>query len=288
MALCKKKLVGFLPAALFLAFALMLGVVAVSPFVAFAQAQATISINPNLPGVYSISTDGPCGWIVNFYNFALILSGILAFGAVVYGGFLYSTSAGNAHKQSEGTSFIWSALLGLLLLGGAYLILKTVNPALVKCSLPTLSGVNVAATTGGGGGVGSGAGNSPGGQPTSGNCASGQCQTLPNCTQSSRVNCGGAAGMVSTLSCIQQKDPNFTVSEGYPPTVQHTSAGHSNGCSVDTVVPNGCAGVQQLLNAAAQCGATTLNEYSGCNGKVYGTTTGNNVHINAVKGAGGC
>jgi len=114
------------------------------------QLATTLSINPNLPGITNISTAGPAGWIASFYTFALILSGILAFGAVVYGGFLYATSAGNAHRQEQGTSFIWSALLGLLLLGGAYLILKTINPALIKLQNPTLSAVNVQATTGSG------------------------------------------------------------------------------------------------------------------------------------------
>ena len=106
-----------------------------------AQAQATISISPNIPGINNVSTAGPCGWIVNFYTFALIFAGILAFGAIVYGGIKYSISAGNASQQSEGRSWIWSALIGLLLLAGAYLILRTINPNLVNLQNPTLSAV---------------------------------------------------------------------------------------------------------------------------------------------------
>src|SRR5665213_1497883 len=89
---------------------------------------AAITINPNLPGVTNVSTAGPAGWVASFYNFALIISGILAFGAIVFGGFKYATSAGNPTGQSEGRAWIWSALLGLLLLGAAYLILQTINP----------------------------------------------------------------------------------------------------------------------------------------------------------------
>lgn len=263
-------------------------------FILTAHAQATITINPNIPGVANVSASGPCGWIVGFYNFALIIAGILAFGAIVYGGVKYAISAGNASQQSEGRSWIFSALIGILLLAGAYLILYTVNPGLTKCALPTLT---IAQSSSGGIVTPSGGSiNTAPPAPTSGTCASGQCQILPNCTPTQgnpvtgagAINCGGAQGMVNTLTCIQQADPNFSVSEGYPPTVQHTSAGHNNGCSVDTVVSGGCAGVAALQAAATQCGATSLNEYSSCGGKTFGTTTGNNVHINAQAGQGGC
>jgi len=141
----------------------LLCALAAFPIFAFANSPATITINPNIPGVYNVSTVGPCGWIVNFYTFALIIAGILAFGAIVYGGFKYATSAGNASKQSEGRSWIWAALIGVLLLGGAYLILYTINPNLVKCSLPMLSGVNIASSGVGSGNNGIGGGNPFGG-----------------------------------------------------------------------------------------------------------------------------
>lgn len=108
---------------------------------------ATISINSNLPGLTNISTVGPAGWVKAFYVFALIFSGILAFGAIVYGGFRYATSAGNASKQSEGRAWIWSSLIGLLLLGGAYLILLTINPNLVNLQNPALTTISVPAPT---------------------------------------------------------------------------------------------------------------------------------------------
>jgi hypothetical protein len=103
---------------------------------------ATISVSPSIPGLTNISTTGPAGWVNAFYRFALIFSGILAFGAIVYGGIKYAVSAGNASSQSEGRAWIWSALIGLLLLAGAYLILRTINPNLVNLRNPTLSTVN--------------------------------------------------------------------------------------------------------------------------------------------------
>ena len=87
----------------------------------------------------AVTTSTPPGAFVSgFYTFALMIGGVLAFGAIVWGGVLYAASAGNPGKQSDGKEWIKSALLGLLLLAGAYLILYTINPNLVNLSLPTL------------------------------------------------------------------------------------------------------------------------------------------------------
>src|ERR1700722_2602243 len=115
-----------------------------NPFVPKALAAA---INVNLPGVSGVSTGGPTNWVVSFYNFALIISGVLALGAIVYGGFMYATSAGNASRQSEGRSWISSALLGLLLLGGAWLILNTINPNLTHLQIAPISSITTPTST---------------------------------------------------------------------------------------------------------------------------------------------
>lgn len=108
-----------------------------------AQAVTITPIATGLPGTTSNCSDpsamvcNPAAYINDFYSFALLIGGILAFGAVVYGGILYMTSAGNPSGQHEGREWIESALLGLLLLAGAYLILNIINPNLTKLSLPT-------------------------------------------------------------------------------------------------------------------------------------------------------
>lgn len=110
-----------------------------------------ISVSPTLPNAQYPTSAGPAGWVANFYNFALLISGVLAFGAVVYGGILYLTAAGNPSRQGEGREWIESALIGVLLLAGAYLILRVVNPAIVNINnaLPSnLPSIN----TGGAGG----------------------------------------------------------------------------------------------------------------------------------------
>jgi formate hydrogenlyase subunit 3/multisubunit Na+/H+ antiporter MnhD subunit len=101
---------------------------------------AAITISPNLPGPLNTTPTGssPGAYIKNFYSYALFLSGLLAFGAIVYGGIKYAIARGNPSGESEAKQWIWSALLGMLLLAGAYIILFTINPNLVNLALPTL------------------------------------------------------------------------------------------------------------------------------------------------------
>jgi len=75
-------------------------------------------------------------YITSLYQFGIGISGILAVGMIVFGAILYSTSAGQGDRQREGKDMITSALWGILLLFGAYLILKTINPDLVLLREP--------------------------------------------------------------------------------------------------------------------------------------------------------
>src|SRR5258708_39988061 len=102
----------------------------------FLTAFADTQINVNLPGSHTTSTIP--GVIANFYQFALIAAGILAFGAIVYGGVRYAAGRGNPAAESEAKSWINNALLGLLLLAGAWIVLYTINPQLVTLGTPGL------------------------------------------------------------------------------------------------------------------------------------------------------
>ena len=253
---------------------------------------AVTQISLNIPGTNNASVLGSGAFVANFYQFALMIGGILAFGVIVYGGVRYMASAGNPSGRSDAKEWIEAALLGLLLLVGAYFVLNVINPQLTTLALPALTPVNI--TTGG----------VPGGVPPSGGvpatgCAGSGCQNLTSdglaCKPASQqpngqASCAAAPQMVNTLNCVQGKvgSGDFTVSESMPPTVPHESSCHQNGCCVDTTLNNPtCAQVQALVNAAQACGATAANEYAGCTGsKIYPTTTGGNVHINSSKGNG--
>lgn len=96
-----------------------------------------VQINPTIPAL--ASAKDPVGLVMGFYNLALSLAGGLAFGVVVYAGFLYATSAGNSSKQSEAKDRVLQAFYGIILLLGAYILLNTINPALTNLTFPTLA-----------------------------------------------------------------------------------------------------------------------------------------------------
>jgi hypothetical protein len=108
------------------------------PILAFAATQISVGIPGN--NVTS-GASSPGAFIANFYQFAIFIAGILAFAVVVYGGIRYTASAGNPSAQSDAKEWIWGALIGLVLLAGAYLVLNVINPQLTNLTLPTVNNV---------------------------------------------------------------------------------------------------------------------------------------------------
>ncbi|MEE8131708.1 MAG: hypothetical protein V3T98_01560 [Candidatus Paceibacterota bacterium] len=94
----------------------------------------------------------PAGLVSNIYIWALGVVGIIALGVMVYGAILYTVSAGNASKQQDAKAWITGAVWGLTLLLGAYLILYTINPDLVKLGETQKSMEETMGTFKGGGG----------------------------------------------------------------------------------------------------------------------------------------
>ena len=132
---------------------------------------ALITIDTTIPGT-NLSSAGVGGVIANFYSFALMIAGVLAFGAIVWGGIKYATGRGNPAAETEGKSWITNALLGLLLLAGAWIILYTVNPQIVN--LPQGFDLTpVAAVPPGGGGGYTCSGSTNGTCPSGSQCTAG-------------------------------------------------------------------------------------------------------------------
>jgi len=104
-----------------------------------------VTISTVIPGgsPYSPAQIGIGAYVGNFYAFALWAGGILAFAIVVFGGIKYMVSMGNPSNQEDAKEWIKSALLGLLLLAGAYFILNLVNPQLTTLTPPALAPVNI-------------------------------------------------------------------------------------------------------------------------------------------------
>jgi hypothetical protein len=77
-------------------------------------------------------------YVKYIFTFVVGLSGLIALGALIWGGFTYLTSAGNVSKMQEGKEKIFSAFLGITILLGSYILLSTINPQLVLFNIPPL------------------------------------------------------------------------------------------------------------------------------------------------------
>ena len=108
--------------------------------VGIAQAATT-----TVPGGLTAAPEAdPLGIIARVFQLALMSGALLAFGAIVYGGIKYTIQAGNPSGESDAKEWIVQALLGLLLLLGAYLILNVISPNLTRLTLPRLKPIEAA------------------------------------------------------------------------------------------------------------------------------------------------
>lgn len=75
------------------------------------------------------------------YNFVIGFAGLLAASIMMVGGFQYLTAGGDQGKVTAAKGRIANALIGLVLALSAYLLLNTINPALVNLKTPTVGSV---------------------------------------------------------------------------------------------------------------------------------------------------
>ncbi|MDP3784566.1 MAG: pilin [bacterium] len=94
------------------------------------------------------------------YPFMLSVAAILAVFMIVFAGIQMMAAVGNPGMIESAKKRIWAAIGGLLLAVGSFLILRTINPDLIKLQL-NVPGVTITGqTTGPGGGSGGGTGTS--------------------------------------------------------------------------------------------------------------------------------
>jgi len=82
------------------------------------------------------STTGIVDYIKTLYFFGIGLSGIIAMILIVIAGFQWVTAAGKMSTITQAKSRISNAIFGLFILLASYLILNTINPALVNLKEP--------------------------------------------------------------------------------------------------------------------------------------------------------
>ncbi len=111
-----------------------------------ANAPGCTNLVVEIPGVGKQVTD-PVQYILGVYKFGLAAGGLIAMLIIVFAAIERIVSAGNPSKIDDANDRIKNAIWGLALLLGAFLILSTINPELVKLQKPNLPQVQ---TTGGG------------------------------------------------------------------------------------------------------------------------------------------
>ncbi|TSC89792.1 MAG: Uncharacterized protein G01um10143_282 [Parcubacteria group bacterium Gr01-1014_3] len=115
----------------------------ISSNLALAQIKPTTLIVP-IPidgGVTQITNPGE--YIRYIYLFGLSIGGLLGMAIIVYAAIERIVSAGNESKIKDANDRITQAAIGLVLLFGAYVILRAINPNLTNLTLPELQKVSL-------------------------------------------------------------------------------------------------------------------------------------------------
>ena len=79
----------------------------------------------------------------NLYIYLISISGVIALLALIVGGIVYLTSAGDPEKLGKAKKQTLAALLGIVILLSSYLILRTINPELITIELPSLKPITI-------------------------------------------------------------------------------------------------------------------------------------------------
>lgn len=91
---------------------------------------------PELPGAIRPGEAAPGEalpqLIKYIFIFSLSIVGVIGLAAIIIGAFGYLTAVGNPQKAADAKDKIFSALLGIILLLGSFLLLRTINPDLLK------------------------------------------------------------------------------------------------------------------------------------------------------------
>lgn len=103
-------------------------------FLAFSLPVLALEVTyPPVPFGPKITADTDlAGYVLYFFGFAVMIAGTIGVISIVYSGFLILVSAGNPSKISEAKERIWGSILGIILLMFSVVLLRTINPDLVK------------------------------------------------------------------------------------------------------------------------------------------------------------
>lgn len=74
------------------------------------------------------------------FKFSLIIAAVVSLAVLIYGGFVFLTSAGSPTAQNEGKKWLFGGILGLIIMLSSYVILNAINPELLKLDFGDLIG----------------------------------------------------------------------------------------------------------------------------------------------------
>jgi hypothetical protein len=115
---------------------LILIVGALTPMLVFGQNEKDLSIK--LSGMFGEAVSGLPEYIAKIYNYAIGLAVSLAIFMLMVGGFFWITAAGDRGKIEKAKGMMGDAVIGLILTVSAYLILNTINPAILSLKMPKI------------------------------------------------------------------------------------------------------------------------------------------------------
>ena len=78
-----------------------------------------------------------------WYNLLLGAVGIIATIVIMWGGFKWLSSRGDSKQISDAQDTIFSAITGLVLTFGSYLIISLINPSLTEINMPEIGNITV-------------------------------------------------------------------------------------------------------------------------------------------------
>ena len=283
----------------------------------FVHAATGYKITQTLPGTDIIakrSADelgGFVGYAANLWIFGISIGGVLALGSIVFGAIEWTVSAGNTSKIADAKDRITQAIIGLVLLFGAFTILNFINPELTQLGNinSVLSGIDPVPTASTSTQTSSN-NNLPQSHPfdTCIDCvplntnllptkeAVGSVQSLNDFCNSLESPFNGDCWInkkleekiIDMTATNASKDQNgvfkWRITEAYPPRSTHSSQCHNKfGTCVDIGLKQQyltCENVASLVLVLKNVGLAVLNEYPDCAGG--GTTefsTGGHLHV---------
>lgn len=217
-------------------------------------------------------------YIPNVFLLSIGVAAFMAFVMITFGGIMYATSDAISGK-SQGREYVENAVWGLLLVIGAWVILNTINPDILKFTLSidrvTLQNSSPVVTGGTAVGV-----------QCSGYCpysytSGGTTVSYRDCSSCSLASSfgltikpaiqtvNGQPAQMNTalgqkLAAVKSTtNLGFTITEAWPPTVNHKSQAQYDGTSVDLSLSSPtAANIQAFILAADKQGLKAVYEVS--------------------------